>query len=100
MRTKLKPQHPGTILNRVFLKPLGLSENRLALELRVSVTRISAIVRGTRGITADTALRLARYFGNEPTFWLNLQRDYDVGVAEQQCGLQIARDVRPRGTND
>jgi antitoxin HigA-1 len=100
MRTKLKPQHPGTILNGVFLKPLELSEHRLAMELRVAVTRISAIVRGKRAITADTALRLARYFGNEPAFWMNLQRDYDVGVAEQQSGSQIARDVRPRESHD
>jgi addiction module HigA family antidote len=100
MRTKPKPQHPGTILKGVFLKPLELSEHRLAMELRVPVTRISAIVRGARAITADTALRLARYFGKEPTFWLNLQRDYDLGVAEQQSGSQIARDVRQRESHD
>ena len=97
---KLKPQHPGTILNGLFLKPLELSEHRLAMELRVPVTRISAIVRGKRTVTADSALRLARYFGNEPAFWLNLQRDYDLGVAEQQSGPQIARDVHPRESDD
>jgi len=96
MPIKLKPRHPGTVLNEKFLRPLGLSENRLALDLRVSVTRISAIVRGKRAVTADTALRLARYFRNTPDFWMNLQERYDLEVAERKSGRQIAQDVRPR----
>ena len=96
MPTKQKPRHPGAVLDKEFLRPLGLSQNRLALELRIPVTRISAIVRGARAITADTALRLARYFKNEPWFWMSLQEHHDLELAEQQSGSQIARDVQPR----
>jgi addiction module HigA family antidote len=96
MRSNSEPKHPGTVLNEEFLIRFGLSENRLALELRISVTRISAIVRGKRVITPDTALRLARYFKNEPEFWMVRQLRYDLDVAIQQHGHEIERDVRPR----
>ena len=80
MRTK-NLIHPGEILEEEFLKPLGISQNRLATDIRVPAPRINAIVRGRRSITADTALRLGAYFGMEAQFWLNLQSNYDLGVA-------------------
>jgi addiction module HigA family antidote len=95
-RKKLPPVPPGETLREDFLKPLGLSVNRLALELRVPVTRINDIVRGRRSITADTALRLARYFGTSPQFWTNLQANYDLEVAQDATGTQIESQVKPR----
>jgi addiction module HigA family antidote len=95
MPKKLKPVHPGEILSEEFMKPLGLSQNRLALDLRVPVTRIAEIVHGRRAITADTALRLARYFKNTPVFWMNLQIRYDLEVAEDASAARVARDVHP-----
>ena len=95
MAKKLKPVHPGEILRDEFMKPLGLSMNKLALDLRVPVTRIADIVNGQRGITADTALRLARYFKNAPAFWMNLQTRYELEVAEDEIAAKVARDVRP-----
>src|SRR5437764_14138597 len=92
---KLKPVHPGEILHEEFMKPLGLSMNKLALDLRVPVTRIADIVGERRGITADTALRLARYFRNTPVFWMNLQTWYDLEVAKDQREEKIRRDVTP-----
>ena len=80
MRTK-NLIHPGEILQEEFLVPLGISQTRLALDLHVPAPRINAIVRGKRAITADTALRLGKYFKMEPQFWLNLQSNYDLGVA-------------------
>ena len=74
--------HPGEILLEEFLIPMGISQNKLSLDIRVPAPRINAIVRGKRTITADTALRLGRYFKMEPQFWLNLQSNYDLGVAE------------------
>jgi len=91
----MPPIHPGETLREDFLKPLGLSANRLAVELRVSVTRINDIVRARRAITADTALRLARYFGTTPQFWMNLQANYDLEVAQDGRGLEIADRIRP-----
>ena len=91
----IPPIHPGETLREDFLKPLGLSANRLAMELRVSVTRINDIVRAKRAITADTALRLARYFGTTPQFWMNLQANYDLEVAQDVRGLEIADRIRP-----
>ena len=79
---KLKPVHPGEILLEEFLKPMNLSQNQMALALRVPARRINEIVHGKRRITADTALRLARYFGMSPRFWLGLQMGYDLDVAE------------------
>jgi antitoxin HigA-1 len=98
MATKnpLAPIHPGEILLEEFMKPLNLSINGLALALRVPTTRISAIVNETRGITADTALRLGRYFGTSSEFWMNLQRDFDLRVAAIQSRKEIEQSVRPR----
>lgn len=95
MTKKLNPVHPGEILSEEFMKPLGLSQNKLALDLRVPVTRIGEIVHGRRAITADTALRLARYFKNTPVFWMNLQVRYDLEVAEDESAARVARDVHP-----
>lgn len=95
MPKKLKPVHPGEILLEDFMKPYGLSMNRLALNLRVPVTRIADIVAERRGISSDTALRLARYFKNTPIFWMNLQVRYDLDVAEDEHADKVARDVQP-----
>lgn len=92
---KLAPIHPGEILLEDFMKPLGLSMNRLAMDLRVPVTRISEIVHGRRGITADTALRLGRYFGGTSHFWLNLQRDYELEAAEDEIMKAVMKEVLP-----
>jgi len=92
---KLKPVHPGEILREEFMKPLGLSMNKLALDLRVPVTRIAEIVHEHRAISADTALRLGRYFNTSGAFWMNLQVRYDLEVAEDTLGDRIARDVEP-----
>ena len=95
MTKKLKPVHPGEILSEDFMKPYGLSMNRLALDLRVPVTRIADIIAERRGISPDTALRLARYFKTSPQFWLNLQTKHDLEVAEDERLAEIERDVRP-----
>jgi addiction module HigA family antidote len=92
----LPPEHPGEILREDLMTPLGLSINALARVLHVPVTRVSEIVHGRRSITADTALRLARYFGNTPQFWLNLQATHDLEVATRRDVGQIERDVHPR----
>ncbi len=88
--------HPGEVLSEEFLKPLGLSVNALALALRVPATRIGAIVKGERAVTADTALRLARFFGASAEFWLNLQAMHDLTKARRETGDVIERDVQPR----
>jgi antitoxin HigA-1 len=90
--------HPGEVLREEFMKPLGLSANALALALRVPATRIGDIVRADRprAVTADTAMRLARYFGTSPEFWLNLQAAHDLSRAVAERGATIERDVRPR----
>ena len=95
MTKKLKPVHPGEILREEFMLPLRLSMNRVAMDLRVPVTRIADIVNEKRAITANTALRLARYFNNSPTFWMNLQTSYDLEVAEDEIADKVERDVRP-----
>ncbi len=84
MNKKIAPIHPGEVLMEEFLKPMGISQNRLALQIRVPARRINEIVLGKRGITADTALRLAFFFGNSAKFWLGLQTDYDLDVAEDK----------------
>ena len=95
-KTKIMPPiHPGETLREDFLKPLGLTANRLAMELLVPVTRIHDIARGKRAITADTALRLARYFGTTPQFWMNLQANYDLETAQDARGPEIADRIRP-----
>jgi addiction module HigA family antidote len=93
---KLDPVHPGEILLKEFLEPLGLSQNRLALALGVPARRINEIVLGKRGITADTALRLARYFKMSPQFWLGLQMDYELDVAEDMLEGRLEKEVTPR----
>jgi len=98
MAKKLKPVHPGEILREEFMKPLGLSMNRMAMDLRVPVTRIAEIVAERRSVTADSALRFARYFKNSPTFWMNLQSRYDLEVAEDEIAAKVERDVRPLET--
>ena len=92
----LDPIHPGEILNEEFMKPLGISINRLSRDLHVPPNRVHAIVHGTRSITADSALRLGTYFGVTPETWLNLQSEYDLRVARRTAGEQIARTVRKR----
>jgi len=92
---KLTPIHPGEILLEDFMKPRALSINRLALDLHVPVTRISEIVNGRRAISADTALRLARYFGTSPEVWIKLQAKYDLQMTEDQRGEEIERQVHP-----
>jgi len=87
---------PGEILAEEFMEPLALSANALALALRVPATRIQAIVKGTRAITADTALRLARYFGNSAEFWLNLQQHYDLDLARRERLAEIQAHVEQR----
>ena len=87
--------HPGEIVRREFLEPLGMSVNALALALRVPAPRINDVVRGKRAISADTALRLERYFGASAQFWLNLQIAYDLRVATAAAGEQIEREIEP-----
>ena len=95
MTRKLKPVHPGEILKEEFMVPLNLSMNKMAMDLRVPVTRIADIVNERRGITADTALRFARYFKNTAAFWMNLQSRYDLEVAEDKLADKVERDVQP-----
>ena len=92
---KLPPVHPGEILQEDFMMPLGISMNKLSLALHVPVTRIAEIVHGRRSITSDTALRLARYFNTSARFWLNLQAEYDLDVAEDNLRPEIERAVQP-----
>ena len=87
--------HPGEVLSEEFLRPLGISVNALAMALRVPATRIGAIVKGERAVTADTALRLARFFRTSPEFGMNLQAMYDLTKARRENGGKIQRDVRP-----
>ena len=92
---KMPPLHPGEMLREEFMRPLGISANALALALHVPVTRISEIVNERRSITADTALRLARYFRMPPEFWMNLQTQYELETAEDERAAAIRREVRP-----
>lgn len=92
---RLDPVHPGEVLLEEFLKPMGLSQNRLALDIGVPARRINEIVLGKRRITADTALRLARYFDMSPQFWLGLQMDYDLDVTADKMGSRLECEVRP-----
>ncbi len=96
MKRDLPPIHPGEQLREEFMKPLHLSAYRLAKDIDVPVSRVQDIVRERRMITGDTALRLGRYFGTTPEFWLNLQRDYDLVRAEIEAGDQITTKVHPR----
>src|SRR5713226_6918459 len=92
---RLPPIHPGEILREDFMVPLSLSMNKLALDLRVPITRIAEIVHERRGITPDTALRLGRYFNTSARFWLDAQAAYDLEVAEDKLLRTIEREVRP-----
>jgi addiction module HigA family antidote len=92
----IMPPHPGETIKEDCIEPLGLSVNQLAKKLGITAARLNEIVRGRRGITADTALRLARYFGTSPEFWLNLQNLYDLRMAQIKAGHQIEKTVKPR----
>lgn len=93
-KRRLQPVHPGEVLHEEFLKPLSLSQNRLALDIGVPARRINEIVLGKRGVTADTALRLARYFGMSAQFWLGLQLDYELDMASDKLSIRLKREVR------
>src|SRR3990170_5493229 len=93
-RRGIAPVHPGIYLKEL-LEELGLSQYRLAQEIRVPAMRISHVVRGKRPVTAELALRLGRYFGQSPRYWLNLQSRYDMDVAEEELGERVAQEVRP-----
>jgi addiction module HigA family antidote len=95
-KRKIPPLHPGRILLDEFLEPLGISQYRLAKDIGVPQTRIASIVRGRRRITADTALRLSRYFRMSERFFLNLQTHYDIETEKMKLGLALEREVRPR----
>ena len=95
MTDKLSPIHPGEVLLEEFIKPMDLSQNRLAIDIGVDARRINEIVLGKRAVTADTALRLSRFFGNSPQFWMGLQAQYDLDVTEDQLGKRLDREVRP-----
>ena len=92
----MPPVTPGEILREEFMRPLGLSANALAKALHVPPNRITAILKGTRSITADTALRLARYFNTTPQSWLNLQKNYELEVAKRELGKTIDAEIEPR----
>jgi addiction module HigA family antidote len=94
MKKKLHPVHPGEVLLEEFLKPMGLSQNRLALNIGVPARRINEIVLGKRGITADTALRLAKFFSMSAQFWTGLQAQYDLDVAAETLGERLDREVK------
>jgi antitoxin HigA-1 len=91
----LKPVHPGEVLLEEFLKPMNLSQNRLALDIGVPPRRINEIVLGKRSVTADTALRLGRFFHMSPQFWLGLQMDYDLDITEDALANRLNREVKP-----
>lgn len=95
-RKKLKPVHPGEILMEEFLEPMGISQYRLAREIGVPPRRINEIAHGVRAITADTALRLSRFFGLSERFWMNLQARFDLETAKDRLGKRLEREVRVR----
>ncbi|MBM4285052.1 MAG: HigA family addiction module antidote protein [Deltaproteobacteria bacterium] len=95
---KIAPLHPGEILLEEFMKPLGLSQNRLGRALKVSPRRINEIVHGKRGITSETALRLSRFFGTSPEFWLGLQTDYELDEAKDRLAERIEQEVPLHGS--
>lgn len=95
MTDKLLPIHPGEVLLEEFIKPMNLSQNRLAIDIGVAARRINEIVLGKRAVTADTALRLSRFFGNSPQFWMGLQNQYDLDIAEDHLGKRLDREFRP-----
>lgn len=90
---KIPAIHPGEVLNEEFLKPMNISQNQLGRDLEVSPRRINEIIHGKRSVTADTALRLSTYFGNSASFWLGLQMDYDLDIAEDTIAPKIHKEV-------
>src|SRR5271165_5848000 len=98
VKNGMRPVHPGEILREDFLKPLGMSANALAKALSVPAPRINDVVRERRGISADTAMRLARYFGGDARSWLNLQTAYDLRIAEIENAKRVEREIAPVGT--
>jgi addiction module HigA family antidote len=94
MKKKLHPVHPGEVLLEEFLRPMGVSQNRLALNIGVPARRINEIVLGKRGISADTALRLAKFFATSAEFWLGLQSQYDLDVTSEELGERLKQEVR------
>ena len=93
---KMRPIHPGEVLREEFLVPLGLSAHALSQALRIPAPRVNDIVRERRGVTPDTALRLARHFGTTAQFWINLQASYDLKIAMREAGARITKEVEPR----
>ena len=93
---KMEPVHPGEILNEEFLKPMGISQYRLAIDISVPPRRINEIVHGKRGISADSALRLSRYFGNSAKFWMNIQIFYDLEKEKDRLGDRLSQEVQVR----
>ena len=99
MSKKLHPVHPGVVLNQEFLKPLSISQNKIARDIKVAPRRINEIVLGKRRITADTALRLGIYFKTSPQFWMNLQTSYDLDIELDEVGNRISKEVHACSLN-
>ena len=95
IKNKMRPIHPGEILREEYLEPLGMSANALSMALRVPAPRINEVVRERRGVSTDTALRLARFFSTTPQFWLNLQTSFDLKQTELEVGKKIEREIHP-----
>lgn len=100
MKNGMRPSHPGEVLREDFLAPTGMSVNALAKALNVTAARMNEIVREERGVTPETALRLARFFGGDAQSWLNLQQAYDLKVAEKESLKKILKEVRSRQSDD
>ena len=99
MTKKLNPIHPGEVLNEEFLKPLSISQNQIARDIKVAPRRINEIVQGKRRVTADTALRLGIYFKTSPQFWMNLQSAYDLDIEVDEAGNKISKEVHACNLN-
>ncbi len=95
MKRLIKPVHPGEILLAEFLKPMGISQYRLAQDINVPARRVNEIIKGKRSVTVDTALRLSLFFGMSPSFWLGLQKDYELYVAKFTLSKQLEKEVHP-----
>lgn len=95
MMDKLSPVHPGEVLLMEFIKPMGLNQKRLAIDIGVDARRINEIVLGKRAVTADTALRFSRFFGNSPQFWMGLQSQYNLDITQDQLDKRLDHEVRP-----
>lgn len=97
-KARLEPTHPGEVLVEEFLRPMGLSQNRVASAIGVPARRINEIALRKRSVTADTALRLAKYFGNSPQFWLGLQMDYDLDIAAIRLGGRLGKILKKKAS--